>query len=393
MTQFTTTSATYILGKYSRSYPSSTQPATQSQTAADSDWQHFVNPIIKLLLDAKKSPNGDLVSVRLRIVWLMSGATDEMDVDQREVIFEDMDLLSFSSLPTFNSHPSQPDHGLPLKAVYRDAVVGIRYLHPKLYRRFQITFKSPFSAEQFIDAIRNVCPCKANPPPQIVNRQPTMPPPNHLMRNESHLSAHRNSRFPLPPTQIRSIIPPDVVANAPSDFRISSSVTSTPSRPSLLDSSSPPRAPFARTSSPIGCQHTDSDAPANGPTNTPKTRIQQKPSQKPKHLNSCDSGKSSLPDSSQVSSSNRSDSSMMPPPPPPPSNVPLPAVSLAAPARSQTQDTQSQVIASLRETPSLYNLSRTELEALVSQVVREEGFPKLLDALDSMWTVKGFLAR
>lgn len=42
---------------------------------------------------------------------------------------EDLDLLSFSSLP---GSGSSSDHGLPLKAVYRDAVVGIRYLHPRV---------------------------------------------------------------------------------------------------------------------------------------------------------------------------------------------------------------------------------------------------------------------
>lgn len=77
---------------------------------------------------------------------------------------------------------------------------------------------------------------------------------------------------------------------------------------------------------------------------------------------------------------------------------------------------------SLREVPELYSLTRHELENLVSVVVREPGFPKLvrsffpsiegirrsppfvleltlspsvrqLEALDSMWVVRGFLAQ
>jgi len=44
---------------------------------------------------------------------------------------EDLDLLSFSSLSNSRTNSGPPDHGLPLKAVYRDAVVGIRYLHPR----------------------------------------------------------------------------------------------------------------------------------------------------------------------------------------------------------------------------------------------------------------------
>ncbi|KAH7924251.1 hypothetical protein BV22DRAFT_1067123 [Leucogyrophana mollusca] len=375
MTHFTTTTATYTLGKYSRSYPSSTL-STHAQAGADSEWQHFVNPVIKLLVDAKKSSNGDLVSVRLRIVWLMSCGADEMDVDQREVIFEDLDLLSFSSLPSLKSYPTQPDHGLPLKAVYRDAIVGIRYLHPKLcgpdkqplYRRFQITFTSAASAAQFIDAIRNVCPCKANPPPQIVNRQPTMAPPNQLPRSDSvtlprcATESIAKPRLPMARALTSSIIPPDLSPRTPvtSDLGVSSFTGSTPSRPIFLDNSSP----------------------------------QPSSSQQITALSSSDSNKSSLPDSSQLSSSNRSDSSMMPPPPLP-SSIPISteAPEITAPSLRAPGIPSSPFIASLNETSSLNQLSREDLESLVSQVVREEGFQQLLDSLDTMWKVKGFLAR
>lgn len=44
-------------------------------------------------------------------------------------IQEDIDLLTLSCLPQPRA-PKQPTQGLPLKAVYRDTVVGIRYLHP-----------------------------------------------------------------------------------------------------------------------------------------------------------------------------------------------------------------------------------------------------------------------
>ncbi|KAF8554195.1 hypothetical protein OG21DRAFT_1509207 [Imleria badia] len=68
--------------------------------------------------------------MRLRISWSLH--TESNDIDQREVVFEDLELLSFSSLPAFQASAAlQSDQGLPLKAVYRDAVVGIRYLHPR----------------------------------------------------------------------------------------------------------------------------------------------------------------------------------------------------------------------------------------------------------------------
>ena len=94
---------------------------------------------------------------------------------------EDIDLLALSFLP------QQQAQGLALKAVYRDTVVGIRYLHSRdtaatpvcedlnniipvcivsqVHRRFQITFMSSSAVLEFIDTIRTICPCKANPLP------------------------------------------------------------------------------------------------------------------------------------------------------------------------------------------------------------------------------------
>ncbi|KAG1808349.1 hypothetical protein EV424DRAFT_1425539 [Suillus variegatus] len=69
MAQFTTTSVTYPLAKYSHA-----------------EWQHFVHPVINLYLDAKKSSAGDLVSVRFRVVWNFDGNTNSVGVDQREII-------------------------------------------------------------------------------------------------------------------------------------------------------------------------------------------------------------------------------------------------------------------------------------------------------------------
>lgn len=69
-----TSTATHTLLKYSRSY-------------ASSEWQHFVNPVIKLLLEVKKSSQGELTSFRLRILWFMGSGNEGMDSDQREVSF------------------------------------------------------------------------------------------------------------------------------------------------------------------------------------------------------------------------------------------------------------------------------------------------------------------
>ena len=84
MLQSTVSTGSYILQKYSRSYPSSTSSQTQSQdqVAGQSEWQHFTNPpALTLTLDIKKSADNKLFeSVRLRIIWNLD------DGAQREII-------------------------------------------------------------------------------------------------------------------------------------------------------------------------------------------------------------------------------------------------------------------------------------------------------------------
>src|SRR5258705_2242505 len=86
MLHSTTSTGSYTLTKYSRSHPSSVVQQAQN-TTADFEWQHFVNPVIKLVLDIKKSTSGVLESVRLRIIWNMNYGPDDMDIDQRDVVF------------------------------------------------------------------------------------------------------------------------------------------------------------------------------------------------------------------------------------------------------------------------------------------------------------------
>ncbi|KAH9935638.1 uncharacterized protein B0H18DRAFT_1207200, partial [Fomitopsis serialis] len=159
MSRSTTATTTYNLVKYSRS-------CTNGRSEAEQEWQHFTNPIITLVVDARKKANvGELESLRTRVIWTLSASKDSMDVDQREVVFEDLDMHVLSLTP--------PTHGLPLKAVYRDTVVGIRYMHPRVvpagsaptFKRFQITFQTAELAAAFIDSVKLICPCKANPAP------------------------------------------------------------------------------------------------------------------------------------------------------------------------------------------------------------------------------------
>jgi hypothetical protein len=90
MAHSTTTTATRMLTltKYSRSYPplNSVHDQPESQLP-DIGWQHFVNPVIRVVLEVRKSSKGDVESFKLRIVWRMASGNGSMAVDQSEVIF------------------------------------------------------------------------------------------------------------------------------------------------------------------------------------------------------------------------------------------------------------------------------------------------------------------
>ncbi|PSS38034.1 hypothetical protein PHLCEN_2v119 [Hermanssonia centrifuga] len=83
MSLSTTETTVYVLTKYSRAYPSSTSGAQD----ANAEWQHFTNPVIRLVLDMKKDSRSDLESYRVRILWSINSGQDSMDLDQHEVVF------------------------------------------------------------------------------------------------------------------------------------------------------------------------------------------------------------------------------------------------------------------------------------------------------------------
>lgn len=84
MSRSTISTTTQLISKYSRAY--STNP-TGSQNL-EGEWQHFSNPILKVVLDVKRSESGvRLESFRLRVLWNMNAEGDAMDVDQREFVF------------------------------------------------------------------------------------------------------------------------------------------------------------------------------------------------------------------------------------------------------------------------------------------------------------------
>lgn len=369
MSLHTTTTALFALTKYSRSYGGG---ATHSQHASENEWQHFTNPVMKLLLDVKKCPSsGELLSLRLRILWCIDMQAIDMQVDQREVVFEDLELLSFSSLSAFQTQNGS-EQGLPLRAVYRDAVVGIRYLHPKtvppgsqpIYRRFQVTFGSILEASQFIDTIKPICPCKPNVQPNQITRNSTMLAGTGLGRTSTVSDAMPSER-PMPPNE--PVFKP--ATNYRSMASIQMSSTGSGWRSSGISSTT-----LSSEDSGFGIC----------------SKAHYLPDNQRKELGAASSSNPSLASSSQPHHS----SNMVPPlfvsrNLPRSTEMPVPSPAATESIELERPD----LFPSLGTRPSLYGLSQPDLEHLVSQVVREEGFVRLLDGLDALWRTKGFLAR
>ncbi|OSD07122.1 hypothetical protein PYCCODRAFT_1422572 [Trametes coccinea BRFM310] len=507
MSVSTTTTATYELVKYSRAYGHAKISSNQSeQAAAELQWQHFVNPVIRLTMNTRKSAEGHLESFRLKIVWTFSAGPNAMDVDQREVVFEDLDLVTYSSVTSL-----QPSQGMPLKAVYQGATAGLRYQYPRAsgtgtapqYRRFQIVFQSDTSAAAFIESIRFICPCKVNVPPARIAGAPPVHsrPSTGIVSQTPHTKApgeNRAAQRPLRPAAPTMSVddPPPPMKHAGTYLHPTSSFSSTPptwnSSQNLYSSQVPPvfdsaagqscvSAAFApsgypgddvstlgRPSSAVTAlsaiaQHSSSDpvsaltgavdayTPADVPPplghastgatlvdrptsvpRPPQTRITQSGQA---HSGSSDT---SLPSSSFPHSSSSpppflrarpSSPDLMPPPPlptaaaavkalqrtgtsrrtPVTSAAGLPTASRTAEATGDHLDVPegsassapvvdharaggsapTSIMETLGDSAGLYDLSKDELEKVIAEVIREEGFAELLKALDGMWRVKG----
>lgn len=232
----------------------------------------------------------------------------------------------------------------------------------QVYRRFQITFITATNAAQFIDAVRPVCPCKLNPQPSLGIRTPTVTatgPAHDFLRHSTVVPSVAQYRPSTNETLLRpasTALPSDIPS---SDSSLPTFTPSTPARftPVALSSSS------AKTTVRIA-----NDSTVFTPPEAPQISI-SKTSQAPSC--SISSAKGSLPDSSLPSSSNSLNT--MPPPP-----LPSSVTRLREPNSRPSEVPRTQLLLSLHDTPALYDLSQAELESMVAQVIREEGFVQLV---------------
>lgn len=178
----TSTSTTVVthhwqLEKYSRSRTvSSAPPPSDSTQPLAVEWDHYTQPRLALQLQAKYSnyptasnavviPDQLLLQVTYDPLYRDRTPAQAAQAAQAAppLLLDSIDLASFSDPRLAHATPKGQ---LPLKAVYRDAVLGLRYLvlgtraAAAEFRRVQAKFTSTAERECFVDAIRVLVPVK-----------------------------------------------------------------------------------------------------------------------------------------------------------------------------------------------------------------------------------------
>ena len=249
--------------------------------------------------------------------------------------------------------------------------------HPQSYRRFQVNFASTSDAAQFIDAIRPVCPCKENagpPVPPIPTNGPPVPPPSASVQPlpaRSTLARYHTSAVQRPsmlPPSLGTVgalknetqgcsqqLPPRVQRFPPySSSDLSLAPSSDPAPPALPSSAPAPSQNYDRSSQP-------SSTPLVVPPDIHSSQFTAQ-------SGGSASAAPSLPALSQPTST----AATLAPQPSPP------AATATQRDDESEKRTRGAFLESFREEPELYNLTRQELENLVSVVVREPGFQRLV---------------
>ncbi|GAA5862740.1 hypothetical protein JCM1840_002658 [Sporobolomyces johnsonii] len=185
----TTTTQQWLLEKYSRSRtPQEPSPKRQKLgemrggeggkhgdgDTEEIEWDHFTQPQLSLRLETTfAASTGSSESFRAEEMVLSVSFdplyTESARPHQQHLLLDSLDLMSFSS-PSIQA--VTPSGQLPLKAVYRDSVVGLRYIHVSLgdshsgqrfqseFKRLQAKFVSTAERERFIQAIATQVPAK-----------------------------------------------------------------------------------------------------------------------------------------------------------------------------------------------------------------------------------------
>ncbi|GAA6014297.1 hypothetical protein JCM10207_005412 [Rhodosporidiobolus poonsookiae] len=176
----TTTNQHWLLDKYSQSRAPTEPPAKRAKLgqggrtnngdgAAGDDaieWDHYTQPQLSLRLQttfsASSSSSSSSSIVQSMLLFIsFDPLFREATRNKQHLTLELLDLTSFSS-PAIRA--ATPSDQLPLKAVYKDAVLGLRYVsldaQPPRFKRLQVKFVSTEERERFVEAVGLFVPSK-----------------------------------------------------------------------------------------------------------------------------------------------------------------------------------------------------------------------------------------
>jgi hypothetical protein len=277
-----------------------------------------------------------------------------------------------NSLPVSTSHFTSRTNLRNGLVLTTHALINTPY--PQSYRRFQVNFASASDAAQFIEAIRPVCPCKENtgpPVPPIPTNGPPVPPPAPMQTLPTHSTL---ARYHTSAAQRPSMLPPSVdalksEAQGNSQERVPRFPPLSSSDLSLAPSSDPALpAPSPAQPSSQPYPHPVSSLGYNRSSQLSSVLVPDVCSSQLTAQSGSGGAAPSLPALSQPTSTPATLASQ-----------PTPPTFAATQNDDESQKRAREAfLESLREVPELYSLTRRELENLVSVVVREPGFPKLV---------------
>ncbi|BGP18119.1 hypothetical protein JCM10213_004220 [Rhodosporidiobolus nylandii] len=285
----------------------------QAAVDAEIEWDHYTQPQLSLRLKTTFAASHSGSSSTSRAVqhvqsMLLSVSFDplyrEPNRAKQHITLDLLDLVSFSS-PAIRA--ATPKNQLPLKAVYKDAVLGLRYIslegHEPQFKRLQVKFLSQEERERFVEAVGALVPSKpavepakrrskagSKVPTPRKNQQdapsqpPFQPPPSSAMLTSDHPIPSTSpfklpsiSRQPLPPVILPP--PPPLPATPRTHARPAASSPAKPvSTPRV--SSAPPTRSLPRnltTLLPNLASSTQPFPPASpaSPTLTPAQQLEQ----------------------------------------------------------------------------------------------------------------------
>ncbi|GAA5847329.1 hypothetical protein JCM5353_007758 [Sporobolomyces roseus] len=209
----TTTTQQWLLTKYSRSR-SLPEPTVKRQKLTEikdknvskqppkQEFDHFIQPQLSLRLEITRSKplsttSEDLPTTHSMLLNVLYDPHYTSSQRFQPIILDSFDLMSFST-SFIRSHC--PTDELPLKGVFKDEIVGLRYLFVETssevrseFKRAQFKFEEKEERERFMSCVQGIIPFKPAESSTRTTYTALPPPPPVPARSNAKSRKNRNS--------------------------------------------------------------------------------------------------------------------------------------------------------------------------------------------------------